>query len=89
MSSLKRVQNRLYDNTDDYSGTGQYTGGTTSTRNEITDSEEPSLQAKLKKSFNLGKKLSRRGDNLLKSFKKVKMVRSDYELRGSSSQSLS
>ena len=89
MSSLKRVQNRLYDSTDDYSGTSQYTSGTTSTRDGITDGEEPSLQAKLKKSFNLGEKLLRRGDNLLKSLKKVKKVRLDYELRGSSSQSLS
>ena len=89
VSSLKRVQNRLYDSTDDYSGTSQYTSGTTSTRDGITDGEEPSLQAKLKKSFNLGEKLLRRGDNLLKSLKKVKKVRLDYELRGSSSQSLS
>ena len=88
VSSLKRVQNRLYDSTDDYFGTSQYTR-TTSTRDGITDGEEPSLQAKLKKSFNIGKKLLRIGDNLLKSLKKVKKVRSDYELRGLSSQSLS
>ena len=89
VSSLNRVQNRLYDSTDDYFGTSQYTSGTTSTRDGITDGEEPSLQAKLKKSFNIGKKLLRIGDNLLKSLKKVKKVRSDYELRGLSSQSLS
>ena len=89
VSPLKRVQNRLYDSADDYFGTSQYTSGTTSTRDGITDSQEPSLQAKLKKSFNIGKKLLRRGDNLLKLLKKVKKVRSDYELRGLSSQSLS
>ena len=88
VSPLKRVQNRLYDSTDDYFGTSQYTSGTTSTRDGITDGEEPSLQAKLKKSFNIGKKLLRRGDNLLKLLKKIKKVRSDYELRGLSSQSL-
>ena len=79
VSSLKRVQNRLQDSTDDYSGTGQYTSGTTSTRNEITDSEEPSLQAKLKKSFNIGKNLMRGGDNLPKKLKSTKKVRLDYQ----------
>ena len=88
-SSLKRVQNRLYESTDDYSGTGPYTSGTAFTHDEITDSEEPSLQARLKKSFNIGKDRLRRGDNLPKSLKKIKKVRSDYELRGSSSHSLS
>ena len=63
--------------------------GPTPARDGITDSEEPSLQAELKKSFNIGKNNLRRGDNLPKSLKKIKKVRSDYELRGSSSQSLS
>ena len=89
VSSLKRDQNRLQDSTDDYSGTGQYTSGTTFTRDGITDSRGPSLQAKLKKPLNIGKNLVERGDNLLKSFKKIKKVRSDYELRSSSFHSLS
>ena len=89
VSSLKRVQNRLQDSTDDYSGTGQYTSGTTFTRDGITDSRGPSLQAKLKKPLNIRKNLVERGDNLLKSFKKIKKVRSDYGLRRSSSHSLS
>ena len=83
--SLKRVQNRLHDSTDDYSGTGS---GTTSAHDGITDGEETFLQTKGKKSFNSGKNRLRRGDNLQKSSKKVKKVRSDYELKASSSHSL-
>ena len=48
--------------------------GPTPARDGITDSEEPSLQAELKKSFNIGKNNLRRGDNLPKSLKKIKKV---------------